>query len=120
MEWGVRIMANEAQADFLKTYIRGNAYLWGRLKGEGGLSGLGSIVKHGSQFNKYEDDPGFREFVNAKTTPEKVAVIEKYFKDKVSFEFGDYEMEDWDEHFKRHNAVFPQQEQDSFGFGIER
>ena len=103
--------------EFIKSYKKGNAYMWGRLKGDSGLfSGIIDIAKHGNQFNKYEDDPGFREFVDATTTPEKLAVVEKYFGDKVAFEFGDYEMADWDEHFKRHNAVFPDQK-DSFGFG---
>ena len=99
--------AHVASGDFLKAYARGNAYLWGRFKGEGLVKGLGAIFKHGNQFKKFENDPGFREFVEAKTTPEKVAVIEKYFGDKIAFEFGDYEMEDWDEHFRRQNAVMP-------------
>ena len=103
--------------EFIKAYKSGNAYMWGRLKGDSGLfSGISAIAKHGNQFNKYEDDPGFREFVDATTTPEKLAVVEKYFGDKVAFEFGDYEMADWDEHFKRQNAVFPDQK-DSFGYG---
>ena len=108
--------------DFKKAYISGNAYMWGRLKGDGFISGISNTIKHGSQFNKYRDDPGFKEFFNASTTPEKVAVVEKYFGEEVAFTFGDYEMEDWDEHFRRHNAVLPDAYNtlDSFGHGTTR
>ena len=98
----------EVGDEFWKKYARGNAYMWGKLKGEGGLfKGLGAIVKHGNQFKKYQDDPGFKEFVSAKTTKEKLAVIKEYFGEDLGFEFSDYSMEDWDEHFRRQNAVIP-------------
>ena len=98
--------ANARKEEFWKNYKRGNAYMWGRLKGESGLlSGIKDIWKHGNQFNKYEKDKGFKEFVGASTTENKLKVINKHFGNKIPFEFGDYTIEEWDEHFKRQNAV---------------
>ena len=94
--------ANARKEEFWKNYKRGNAYMWGRLKGESGLlSGIKDIWKHGNQFNKYEKDKGFKEFVGASTTENKLKV--NFFGTGLCV--GDYTIEEWDEHFKRQNAV---------------
>ena len=111
------------------SYGKGNAWVWGKIKGEDDLMGIGKrVFDMQGDVDRYSEDPGFKEFVNATTTQEKLEVLKKYFPEgpkSVSL-FG-YNPEgsdtwDWDgsassfdELFKRHNAVIPTQQDNPEG-----
>jgi len=100
-------------------YGKGNAWVWGKMKGEDDLMNLGRrAFDFKSDIKRYEKDPGFQDFVNATDTKGKLKILKKHFpKGPKSMSLWDYNPEggntwDWDatasdmhELFRRHDAI---------------
>jgi len=98
-----------ANRDFMTDYQRGNAHAWGRISGESQTlrSSIGSTIKHGSLYNKFEKDKNFQKFYKAETTDKKIKVIKDVLGKKTMAPFDKYSVEDYDKYFKKHMAVMP-------------
>ncbi len=97
-------MNDQTNNEALKKYMQDSAYVWHNMMGGGTTDAFLKILSGGLLNHYFENDKGFKEFVNSQDPLDKMQVIRKYRKDDDGWMYAHTD-EEIMEKLKRHGLT---------------